>query len=288
MDSPVLAEGGSLSYTALSELRRCGYRFYLERVLGLDEDRAAARARPGREGFDPRARGTIVHRLLEAADFRRPSRPSVAQAQALARELGLHPARAELEEIARLAGAATEGARTLAPHTNPAARVAAAEHVRREHPFAFSLGAGEPLLTGVIDVLAREPGGGVLVLDYKTDRVGADEDLSALVEREYDLQRLLYGLAALRDGAPAVEIVHWFLERPEEPVSARYAAAVREALEARLAEHLQRARARGFAVSAQPHRGLCETCPGRSELCSWSAAETLRELPVRGALERSR
>ena len=45
MESPVLAEGGSLSYTALSELRRCGYRFYLERVLGLEEDRAAARAR---------------------------------------------------------------------------------------------------------------------------------------------------------------------------------------------------------------------------------------------------
>src|SRR5207302_10227032 len=243
---------------------------------------------PGRAGLDPRARGTIVHRLLEAADFTRPSRPTAAQAQAVARELGVHAARGELDEIAALAGAATEGARALAPRSNPAARVASAEHVRREHSFAFSLGAGEPLLTGVIDVLAREADGSVLVLDYKTDRVSADEELSALVEREYDLQRLLYGLVVLRAGAPAVEIVHWFLERPEEPVGARYAAGEREALEARLAEHLEHARARGFAVSARPHRGLCETCPGRSELCSWSDAETLRELPVRGALEPAR
>ena len=211
-----------------------------------------------------------------------------AQAQALARELGVYAARGELEAIAALAGAATEGARALAPGTNPAARVAAAADVRREHPFAFSLGAGEPLLTGVIDVLAREADGSVLVLDYKTDRVSEGEDLSALVERDYDLQRLLYGLAVLRAGAPVVEIVHWFLERPQEPVLARYAAGEREALEARLAEHLERARARGFAVSARPHRGLCETCPGRSELCSWSDAETLRELPSRGPLEPSR
>ncbi len=34
----------SLSYSSLTELERCGYRYYLERVLGLAEDRAQARA----------------------------------------------------------------------------------------------------------------------------------------------------------------------------------------------------------------------------------------------------
>ncbi len=46
----------TLSYTSLSELERCGYRYYLERVLGLPEDRAAARTPPGRTG-SRRARG---------------------------------------------------------------------------------------------------------------------------------------------------------------------------------------------------------------------------------------
>ena len=116
--------------------------------------------------------------------------------------------------------------------------------------------------------LADESDGSRLVIDYKSDRVGAEEDLAALVEREYGVQRLIYALAVLRDGAPAVEIVHWFLERPHEWLGARYA------------EADQSARARGFAVSEHPHRGLCETCPGRASLCSWGEAETLRETPV--------
>ncbi len=40
----------TLSYSSLSELERCGYRFYLERTLGLAEDRAAARAQQGAGG----------------------------------------------------------------------------------------------------------------------------------------------------------------------------------------------------------------------------------------------
>src|SRR5207244_9284723 len=44
---PMLEEVGSLSYTALTELERCGYRFYLERILGLEENLLAAREREG-------------------------------------------------------------------------------------------------------------------------------------------------------------------------------------------------------------------------------------------------
>ena len=162
----------------------------------------------------------------------------------------------------------------------PAARVAAAAGVRREHPFAFALGPGEPLITGVIDLLAREADGGVVVLDYKSDRVEQDVDLAALVERDYVVQRLLYALAVLRDGAGSVEIVHWFLQRPHEPVGARYTAADRGALEERLAARVGRARAGAFGVSRRPHRALCQTCPGRTGLCSWQEAETLREDPA--------
>jgi len=156
--------------------------------------------------------------------------------------------------------------------------------VRREHPFAFSLGEREPLVTGVIDLLASERDGGQLVLDYKSDRVAAGVELEALVQRDYAIQRELYALAVLREGAASVEIVHWFLERGEW-VTARYEQADRAQLERRFAERVTWAREAAFAVSSRPHRGLCLTCPGRSGLCSWGEAETLREAPEEPAGE---
>ncbi len=260
----------TLSYSSLAELERCGYRYYLERVLGIGEDRSASRGLSGEQGLEARARGTLVHRLMELHDFSTPGTVNAAEVGERARELGLRVGEDEREELAALV--------TGSFQAEPARRVAAARAVRREHPFAFSLGSSEPLINGVIDLLAVEPDGASLVLDYKSDRVGADLDLAALVEREYSIQRLLYALAVLRDGAPAVEIVHWFLE-PRQWVSARYGAADRLELEEQLAERIVRARERSFAVSPQPHRGLCLTCPGRAGLCSWGEAETLREQP---------
>jgi ATP-dependent helicase/nuclease subunit A len=281
-DSPPPQEIATLSYTTLGELERCGYRYYLERVLGMPENRTAARGRSSAEGMEARARGTLVHRLLELVDFARSSGPAPQDVARVARELGLRVGRSERAEIAALVGgvlidAPSPGA--PAARAAPAARVRAAEQIRREHPFAFSLGAHEPLISGVIDLLAREVDGGWLVLDYKSDRVGPEEDLDELVERSYGAQRMLYALAVLRDGAPTVEIVHWFLERPAEWVATRYAAADAGELEKRLAERIQRARAGGFVVAENPHRGLCETCPGRGGLCSWSDAQTLAEAP---------
>jgi ATP-dependent exoDNAse (exonuclease V) beta subunit len=260
----------TLSYSSLTELERCGYRYYLERVLGIGEDRAAARGREGEEGLEARARGTLVHRLMELLDFARMQPPSPAEVGERARELGLRVGAREREELARLIASSCD--------SPLAARIAAAKGVRREHPFAFTLGANEPLINGVIDLLAREADGVSLVVDYKSDRVEAAVDLEQLVEREYGVQRLLYALAVLRDGAPAVEIVHWFLERGEW-VAARFLAADRLVLEEQLSQRIARTRERPFAVSAHPHRGLCLTCPGRAGLCSWSEAETLREHP---------
>ena len=260
--APLPADAGgpeplpSLSYTSLSELERCGYRYYLERVLGLREDRAAARASAAAsEGLEARARGTLVHRLMELLDFERPSPPAPEDVAASARELGMEAGMDECAEIAALIATATVAA--------PAVRVARAQTIRREHPFAFSLGASEPLISGVIDLLAVEADGGHLVLDYKSDRVAPTEPLDRLVERDYGIQRLLYALAVLRQGAVAVEIVHWFLERPAEPVAARYTAAERLELEQRLAGRLAAAREHPFTVTRRPHRALCLTCPGQ-------------------------
>jgi ATP-dependent exoDNAse (exonuclease V) beta subunit len=260
----------SLSYSSLTELERCGYRYYLERVLGLAEDRAQARAEAADSGLQARARGTLVHRLMELLDFASPRAPSPRDVARSAAELGLRVGALERDELAELVAAAARAA--------PARRIAQAENVRREHRFAFSLGRGEPLIVGVIDLLAVEAGGERLVLDYKSDRVAPDVELEALVEREYGIQRLLYALAVLREGAAAVEIVHWFLER-EEWVATRYATVERAALERELQALLARAREQPFVVSERPHRGLCLTCPGRGDLCSWGERWTMRERP---------
>jgi ATP-dependent helicase/nuclease subunit A len=266
----------TLSYSSLTELERCGYRYYLERVLALPEDRAAARAAPGERGLEARARGTLVHALLESFDFARGRPLSGDDVARRARSLGLRLGREEREQLTALLASAARAA--------PAQRIASAASIRREHPFAFSLGDGEPLITGVIDLLAVEPDGAHVVLDYKSDRVAVDVELEALVEREYAIQRLLYALAVLREGARSVEIVHWFLER-EQWVTARYESADRAELERELIARIARAHQTRFAVSAAPHRGLCLTCPGRSGLCSWSEAETLRESPEDAAAD---
>jgi ATP-dependent helicase/nuclease subunit A len=214
--------------------------------------------------------------VLELHDFDAGEGPSAQEVGLAARGLGLDPAAATLGEIAELLGRALREA--------PAERIAAAGEVWREQPFACPAGEQLPLLTGVIDVLARERDGEYLVIDYKSDPVAAEDDLEGLVARDYALQRELYALAVLRGGAELVEVQHWFLERPQEWASARFEAARLGALQESLDERLREALRVGFAVSPRPHRGLCATCPGRSRMCSWPDSATMApEPPATGA-----
>jgi ATP-dependent exoDNAse (exonuclease V) beta subunit len=255
----------ALSYTALTKLERCGYRYYLEDVLGLPEvDDRAARGRGGEGGA--LARGRMLHRLLESFDFTGHAKVPQERVAELARELG-EPLRAwQCERLA----AVLEGLRG----TELAERLATGG-LRREQPFAFVVEETQPLITGAMDAIVREPDGAWLVVDYKSDGVSDGEDLERLVRDQYELQRLIYALAALRDGARRVQVVHWFLERPREPVSADFEASQRGALEAGLRARLNDLAARGHPASEHPHQGLCAGCPGRGTLCSWSFEETL-------------
>jgi ATP-dependent helicase/nuclease subunit A len=268
LGSPALP--ATLSYTSLTLLERCGYRYYLERVLRVPEERAAAGA-PRSEGLEARARGTLVHRLMETHDFAVPALPDERDVAAASAELGLQAGFDEREELAALVGEALR--------SPLAARIAEARGRRREHPFAFSLGEETPLITGVLDLLCEEADGTALVIDYKSDRLTPEQDPETLVARDYAVQRLLYALAVLRQGALVVEVVHWFLARPLEPALARYTLAERPTLEEELAKRLAEDWADPYAVSPRPHRGLCLTCPGRGGMCSWSEEETMREDP---------
>ena len=80
-----------------------------------------------------------------------------------------------------------------------------------------------------------DEGARTLVVDWKSDALG-ELDPEELTRDHYATQRIIYALAALRAGAERVEVVHCYLERPDEPAVAHYEAADTEALERELLE----------------------------------------------------
>jgi RecB family exonuclease len=209
-----------------------------------------------------------VHKALEDLDFDHPTTPDVRALTDL--DLGDD----EVAEIEAFVAAFTDS-----PLRE---RLTAAPSVRREAWFAFALepdGSG-PLVRGIVDVLAIEPDGTHLVVDYKTDAVPAESTPEGYIARHYETQRLVYALAALRAGAPRVEIAYCLLERPAEPVTTTYtphdAPELADRLQA-LAHGLMR---HEYAVTSEPHRELCGDCPGRTALCSHPESVTLRPPPA--------
>lgn len=279
--APVLATVGAeevvtappvshLSYSSLTRYARCGLRFHLERIAGLQERDRPVQGRSG-TGLDARARGSIVHRVLELHDPGGPA-PGPEAVQAAARELEVAVTDGEAEGLAALV--------TGALATPLLARVGAARRTRREATFAIPLAPGDPsvpVLLGVVDLVAEEDGGTTLVIDYKTDRVDPGTDLDEIVARDYGVQRTIYALAALAAGAARVDVAHLYLDRPQAPALASFAAADADRLRADL-----RARAAGildgdFRPTERPDRRVCSGCPGRGGLCPVPFALTLRE-----------
>jgi ATP-dependent exoDNAse (exonuclease V) beta subunit len=237
----------SLSYSALSAYKACGYRFYVERVLGLPPVESAAGA-AGAPGLNAADRGTVVHALLERLDFRRPVVLSDTP-----------------EDIAAMVRGFAD--------TATCRRLARARGVQREQPFGFLLDG--TLITGVLDVIARERPGQALVVDYKTDRLDGAEP-AAIVAGRYQTQRLVYALAALRDGAREVEVAHVFLERPQAPAVYRVSQEDAPRLQAELRQLVGGLLAGTYAVTETPHRGICSGCPAEGGLCSWPLEMTRR------------
>jgi ATP-dependent exoDNAse (exonuclease V) beta subunit len=253
----------SLSYTSLAAYQRCGYRFYVERVLGVPGPEPAGGGAAAVVGALRAAdRGTTVHALLERIDFRRPVIPG---AEAIAAAAPRAPGAEEVEEIAVLLGGLVA--------TPLVERLGRATRVSREQRFSFPL--GEVLIVGTLDVIAFEPDR-TLIVDYKTDRL-LDREPSAIVAADYAIQQLVYALAALRAGAEQVEVAHVFLEAPGLPVAATFTRAERDGLEQQLTAVVDRVTRHEFGVTETPHRALCHGCPAEGGLCSWPLEVTRRE-----------
>jgi ATP-dependent exoDNAse (exonuclease V) beta subunit len=262
----------TVSYSSLGEYERCGYRFYVERVLGLPPAPVLAAHSAGAlnateqlgatERLTATDRGILVHALLEKLDFRRPRAPQPASIMAASeQELTADDA----AEVAALLDAFAG--------SGICRRLGNATAVRREQRFRFPL--GELLVAGVIDVIAKERDQRMLVVDYKTDRLeGANP--KEVAAAAYATQRTVYALAALRAGAKEVEVVHVFLELPERPVTASFTRADAPRLQSELGTLTRGLLAGEFTVTDTPHRGLCSGCPAEGGLCSWPLEVTRR------------
>ncbi|CAA9502962.1 MAG: hypothetical protein AVDCRST_MAG69-1999, partial [uncultured Solirubrobacteraceae bacterium] len=272
-----------LSYTALQDYARCPYRFYLQRRLGLPSEPVEdgmpgeqLQLAPAPPAVSARVRGVVAHHLLEELDFAAPAAPGSARVADLMREegAGAHTL-ADVEDlramVARFRGSALCG------------RLAEAAAIRREAPFAFAVRPGvEPLLTGVLDVHAVERDGRVLVVDYKSDRLGT-RCPSEVVDSDYAIQRAVYALAVLASGAEAVDVAYCFLERPDEVVATRFTPADAPSLSDAVLAAADGVLEGRWPVAAAPHRELCGDCPGRRVLCSHPEHLTSRD--PRGAHE---
>ena len=259
-----LADGGaaaarSLSYAALSDYRRCGYRFLVERVIGLGRGYEASAPATSSAGSDAGGRrrmgfGRAAHSLLEWSARNGWSEPGADRIDsALARE-----GAAGAEARARDAVVAWLGSDLLAELRDGGATF------RPEVPFRIELGA-DAVLRGTIDLLA-EARGMTWVVDFKTDRLS--DGVPAELPAHYALQRDLYAAAvAEATGAEEVRAAYVFLEAPESPIVATLDRAAIAAGRERVEAVVSDIRASRFEATPTPHIELCHDCPARDRLC---------------------
>lgn len=187
-DPPALVKSAlplTVKVTELLAFNRCPLVYRFSHVLDIDEHtrRDAVKRPEGDAALTPVELGTIVHSLLERADFR----ANDVKAE-MARLLAEQPE----ERHAALA-------RMLEPVlTGPLGeRVRAARRVEREWPFACE--AGGVLVEGVMDLAIQGSDGRWTVVDYKSNDLKHSGRFEELV-RYYTKQLELYALALSRSG----------------------------------------------------------------------------------------
>jgi ATP-dependent helicase/nuclease subunit A len=264
---PILVPGAPptplrpLSYSALQAHSRCGFRFYSERVLGLQPPPAregeTAASRSERFGF-----GSAVHALLEWSGSRRWIEPPAEMIRRFLEAEGV-------EATAELVEAAAERVRGWTASALCDEIGGRSTRVRAELPLLLELGGA--VIRGSIDLMAEPASGPPIVIDYKTDRLRGKSPSERA--GAYETQRMLYALAASEaTGAENVRVAYVFLEAPSDPVI--HELGPDEVRQARvlLEQQVAAIAAGSYEVTANPDWPLCHDCPARRRLCSGPAA----------------
>ncbi len=277
-----LAERGtaaarSLSYAALADYRRCGYRFLAERVLQLGRDGEATVAGPegpGREltgGSGRSARsgggmgfGRAVHELLEWSARNGWGAPPPSLIEATMRREGFG------SEAAGRAGGLIDGwlRSGLASELEGDGAI-----LRPEVPFRVQIDEGT-VIRGTIDLLVTGAGRVPMFVDYKTDSV--PDDGIPVLPAAYEMQRVLYASAiSTATGSPEVVSAYCFLQAPDAPIVRTLERGEIESGMAGVGELVGRIREGDFEPTAEPGPSLCHDCPARARLCPYPPEVTL-------------
>ncbi|HEY1586968.1 MAG TPA: PD-(D/E)XK nuclease family protein, partial [Polyangia bacterium] len=207
----------TVAVTQLADFQLCPRRYQQFHALGLQEHPSSSRA-PSPDvmvevddtlpPLDPLRRGTLAHRLLERARFRRDGADDAARAE-LDRLLAADGYEAKDPLVAEVR---THVAAFL---DTPFARALDGVAVRRELPFLLSVpyDRGVLYLRGQMDLVVLTTDG-VTVVDYKHARVGDPEDYRFQLDAYALAARRLYpaapsvrtGLAFLKEADPSPQI----------------------------------------------------------------------------------
>ena len=272
---PPIVPSRPLSYTAISAYEECAYRFYMERVLGLEQSEARQQGDGEPSAREERtARGAAVHALLEWSQANGWAEPSEELVLRHADAAGLMAKPQKSPHSGPFHGLADELLKPVRQWIgSPLRERIAREGTRVRAEVPLLLGIGGTVLRGSIDLLVEREGAPPLVIDYKTDRLaGADPAERA---GHYGIQRSIYALAVAEAlNAPEVEVAYVFLERPEEPAATVLGPAEMAAARAELERTIARIGQGEFPVAAPEERewSLCRGCPALRGLCSGPAA----------------
>ena len=292
-----LAERGaaaarSLSYAALADYERCGYRFMAERILGLGATAATASSLGLAEDGEPEEAGLATGEDEPAAHLGAPLSLAAGSARVgfgravhallewSARNGSRAPSRERIDAMLSAEGAGpTDGPRAAAqiqawldsPLLGSLRSEAAT--LRPEVPFRLSVGA-DTVIRGTIDLLAIDSDGGATVIDFKTGALHGDGP--GELGPEYLLQRRLYAIAAAEGlGSTEIETAYVFLDAADNPLTASFDAAALELARGQIEAVVAEVRAGRFDVTPAPGYSLCHDCPARERLCSYPPELTM-------------
>ncbi len=191
-----------VAVTALGEFELCPMLYRWRYELRVPAPPQVAHKAEHSSGLDALTLGTLFHRCMELADFAHPQPAGALLAQAAEEEgigntFDLAPVAEELDGMLR----------RLATHElGQALQGAKATH--RELDFVMRL--PHATLRGQIDLLYQDAAGDWHIVDYKSDRVGAEGP--AAHAGRYELQMLTYAAAAGRFlGQTPVDATLYFL-----------------------------------------------------------------------------
>ncbi len=226
-----------ISFSTLAAYRRCPRGYYLERLLGLDLGAAGSAAHSGTGALvaggsevDADIEPAIAELVLDEHELRAGQEIGLAVHALLERlpvglgcpsaDLTHELAAAWLEEtgvVLRDADLQTVVRLTRAFWESPFAGVRDVSDAAKEAPFLFVQGGW--VVSGVMDLLHRHDGLWHIV-DYKTNALAGRTP--AQMAANYELQAVVYCLAALRSGARTARMDFVFLEQPGTPVTFEY------------------------------------------------------------------